>query len=193
MNARIVYGNPIRYYIEGEEVSEAAFHFLAPSRLGPMLRDQCPPSSRTDREFLMGSENGRQFQGQEATGEAYKKVAESAGVSVTGKKYLSQLARYPGDPEAWVSGRGDVQRICEKRGWGCNGLVDVKAADVGPRPDPEDLSDDIVAEKMEAAIGEADVRDVDLPSLEEKVRSQHRPHWVKNKKSPRKAKRVKRG
>src|SRR5271154_7062156 len=79
-----------------------------------------PPMSNTDREFLAGTENGRQFEGQEEVGDYYRQEATKAGVNTTGKVYKNGLARFPGDPEAWVSGRGDVQRVIEERGWNCS-------------------------------------------------------------------------
>jgi hypothetical protein len=62
-------------------------------------------------------------------------AAEKAGVSTTGKEYISQLGRYSCDPEAWVSDASDVKRICEKNNWACEGLVDVKAHETPPEPD----------------------------------------------------------
>lgn len=91
-----------------------------------------PPGERTDRGFLAGTENGRQFEKTPHIGEYYRKVAESKGQNVKGKKYLGQLADYPGDPRAWVDGRGDIQRRCEEKGWGCTGTVKTKRHDVEP-------------------------------------------------------------
>ncbi len=57
----------------------------------------------------------------------YAAMARKAGVSISGKRYMSGLARYPGDPKAWVSDRSDIKKLCERRGWGCEGAVKVKA------------------------------------------------------------------
>lgn len=93
------------------------------------------PQSNTDREFLRGTENGRQFQGNPELGDEYRRVAESLGQNTKGKKYLSSLAEFPGDPKAWVDSRSDVQKVCEERGWGCTGKVNVKhRTDVPPPP-----------------------------------------------------------
>ena len=88
----------------------------------------------TDAAFLEGHVNGNQFENEPIIGDAYKAEATAKGVDITGKVYLSQLATYPGDPEAWVSGRGDVQRVCEQRGWGCKGSVEVKAQELAAPP-----------------------------------------------------------
>lgn len=109
-----------------------------------MVASGVPPASNTDREFMSASENGRQFQGRPEQGDFYKKVAEQHGQSITGKKYLSQLARFPGDPQAWISSRGDVQKVLEERGWGSDGLVNVKARPREEASKPVDVAEDIV-------------------------------------------------
>lgn len=57
----------------------------------------------------------------------YLAEAKKAGVNINGKRYLSGLARFPGDPQAWVTSKSDIKRLCESRGWGCDGAVKVKA------------------------------------------------------------------
>ncbi len=108
-----------------------------------MIVEGRPPNSRTDREFLMGSENGRQFQATPKLGDAYRESCEKAGGSTTGKKYLRQLASFPGDPKAWVSGRGDVERVAKEKGMGVEGLVNVPTPQVEP-PKPVDIAPDIL-------------------------------------------------
>jgi hypothetical protein len=93
-------------------------------KLAEMLALQAPPMSNTDREFLEGTQN--QFVGDEKTGDLFKKIANRRGVSVTGKHYVGGLAKFPGDPEAWVGSRGDVKRVLEDRGWGSEGAVNVE-------------------------------------------------------------------
>ena len=98
------------------------------ARLAEMLALGAPPMSNTDREFLEGRCNGNQFDGgplRQDIGDRFRKVAEAAGQSVKGKVYIGGLARFPGDPHAWVSDRGDVKRIVEGRGWKCEGSVEV--------------------------------------------------------------------
>ena len=54
--------------------------------------------------------------------------------------YQSGLARFPGDPEAFVTrsmGRHYIKRLCESRGWACDGAVSVSA-----REPEQDLLDD---------------------------------------------------
>ncbi len=150
------------------------------SRVNAMLDSGVPPAANTDREFLMGSENGRQFQSRPEVGNAYKAVTEREGGSVTGKKYISQLARYPGDPEAWVSGRGDVAKILEQRGWGCDGAVKTKVRerDTPPSPGPE-VAEDIVERETHKALEGQTVTKKEYLDTKEKVKNKIKPKWKK--------------
>lgn len=102
--------------------------------LADMLASASPPGCVTDATFLAGHCNGSQFSKTPGLGNRLREIAESQGQSTSGKVYLGSLAKYPGDPEAWVDGRGDVKRVCEKRGWGCDGAVRVAPRDVGRLP-----------------------------------------------------------
>lgn len=44
-------------------------------------------------------------------GQHYRKLASAAGVVTRGKQYIGGLARFPGDPRAWVDSRGDAARV----------------------------------------------------------------------------------
>jgi len=57
----------------------------------------------------------------------YLAEAKRARINTSGKRYMSGLAAYPGDPKAWVSSKSDVRKVCEERGWGCEGAVNVAA------------------------------------------------------------------
>lgn len=146
--------------------------------LAEMLAMQQPPMSNTDREFLQGTENGRQFQDNTFIGDFYKNAAREAGQDPTGKIYLSGLARYPGDPEAWVSGRGDVQRVCEQRGWGCEGSVNMpvrKVAELSGGGIAPDIVERRVSEILETT---PDAARVDVQDLREQVAEKIKPHWA---------------
>jgi hypothetical protein len=114
-----------------------------------MLASQSPPMSNTDREFLEGQH--RQFEKQPRLGDELKRVAELHGQSTTGKIYLGQLARFPGDPEAWVDGRGDVKRICEQRGWSCDGAIQVAARGEAPKLPSRKAKPGSLANRLRAA------------------------------------------
>lgn len=52
--------------------------------------------------------------------------------------YLSGLARFRGDPEAYVNGndaKGHIARVCKKRGVGCRGSVNIPQPDRNISPD----------------------------------------------------------
>lgn len=144
-----------------------------------------PPQARTDREFLRGHCNGNQFEKTPMVGDLYKRRAESAGVDVKGKVYLGSLARYPGDPEAWVDGAADARRICEDRGWECNGFVNVKARQ--PLDDPvypsvaDDIIEDRVLDHLERMEDQepGSSRSVDVVELGESIKESIKPHWAK--------------
>ncbi len=123
--------------------------------LAEMFALQRGPTLNTDSTFLAGEE--------------------------TGYKYIHQLADYPGDPKARVSGRGDIQRICEERGFGCSGAVNVKGSDKGRSPAKEiGMAPDLVEQYTDRAIA-ADPGLAEKPreEVKEKVVKRHRPHWAK--------------
>ncbi len=138
-------------------------------RMADMLAHRAFPAIRgTDSEFMKGSHI------QEGPLAAYRhRMANSMGVDTNGKRYISGLARYPGDPEAWVSSTSDVRRVCANRGWNCHGAVEYEAPDSRPlsRADmPEDvpIAPDIVQEHVAARLSEYDPREV-TPALREEV------------------------
>lgn len=90
-------------------------------RFAEMCAFRCPPGTGgTDRAFLEGHCNGNQFADDPVYGEIARRKAKAAGVDITGKVYKSGLATEPADPKAWVSGLGDVKRLCEQNGWECD-------------------------------------------------------------------------
>jgi hypothetical protein len=124
----------MKYMLHGREVTRAEFfgdEAASVRRLEEMFASGKPPAADTDREFLEGTQN--QFAGDEATALRLKKVAEAEGQSVTGKRYVGGLARYPGDPRAWVDGKADVRKYLEETGRGCEGALSVKPRDP-PKP-----------------------------------------------------------
>jgi hypothetical protein len=145
-----------------ESSRRAYFHYwdcrLAGSspKLAEMLAIGQAPCANTDREFCEGRvDNSHIFGGgplAEDTGNRLKKVAEAGGQNVKGKMYIGGLARYPGDPEAWVSDRGDVKRVIEKRGWRCQGSVEVN---------PDGLSDELAARFRERKVAPGHGLDMD--------------------------------
>jgi hypothetical protein len=152
----------------------------APHTLAEMLALQSPPMSNTDREFLHGvHENDDVFASKPGLYEHFKKIADSQGVDITGKRYVSGLARYPGDPRAFVSGRGDVERICREEGWNCRGAVNV-TSEVRSAPVQVGVAEDIVQEKvLDTLESHPEPEKVNLGELSHQVRQALTPHWAK--------------
>ncbi|HUU84203.1 MAG TPA: hypothetical protein VM243_11935 [Phycisphaerae bacterium] len=147
--------------------------------IAEMLATRQAPRSVTDREFLSGECSGNQFVGDEKTGNRYRAIAEAAGVSVTGKVYKGSLARFPGDPKAWVNGRGDVKRRCIEENWSCDGMVTHRAT---PRQAPSvPLAQDIVDQHVTQKILDDPSQASRRTELEAEVREKHTPHWHKKK------------
>lgn len=182
----------LRYRVNGKEVTEAEYRKWS-KRRAKFLKDagadlftgiregRVNIGVMTDSVFLQGmSTNGSQFEGQEWAGDYYREVAEAHGQSVKGKVYLSGLAEFPGDPRAWVDGRGDVQRVLEERGWNGRGAVNVKAP--GPLGETERVSvaDDIVEQEVQEELAaDPGLADMDPGELRHEVKEKLKPHWSK--------------
>lgn len=171
--------------VNGRRVDEmsarerAAMRRRDKARLAEMLATGAVPRVVTDDTFRATLDvcNGKQFEGDPHVGDFYRERAEAAGVSTTGKAYMHGLAAFPGDPRAWVSTRGEVRRVVEERGWGCEGTVNVKArTDVAPVQGPavaEDIVRREVADEMAKDPGQK------VEDVREKVVAKRKPHWSK--------------
>jgi hypothetical protein len=159
--------------------SEGGSHNLA-----EMLALGQPPNIKgTDSGFLKGHCNGSQFEKTPSIGNHYLEEAKRHGIDVKGKVYLSQLATFPGDPRAWVADQHDVQKVCEERGWGCEGAVNVKSVPLiePPAPPPAvapDIVDGKVAEILQT-VPAVDRPRVDIQDLREQVVDKIAPPWAK--------------
>lgn len=149
--------------------------------LAEMLALQSPPTVRSDATFLRGHCNGSQFSDAPWIGDEYAKQAKQAGVDVKGKVYLSGLARYPGDPEAWVCDRADVRRVIESRGWSCEGAVTVKN-ELREPPKEIPIAEDLVDSYTEARwsqLSEEEKRYTVREEVREQVKDNITPYWAK--------------
>lgn len=125
--------------------------------LAVMLECRQAPRAVTDDTFMRGwaRTGGEHFETlPEVAREAYMQPARDAGVSVTGKKYFSSLAAFPGDPEAWVSDRGEARRLVEKRGWSCPelGVGPSQDLDVQRRPGKLPSAGEYFREKIKTVV-----------------------------------------
>ncbi len=70
-------------------------------------------------------------------------------------RFSEQLARFPGDPEAWVNHPDDYRRVLKQRGWGCRGSLNIKATDIEvPDDKPYRAADDLVDREVERIVSE---------------------------------------
>lgn len=116
------------------------------------------PQAQTSREFMQGHCNGSQFEKTPHIGEAYARPARQAGVHTSGRRYMSSLARFPGDPEAWVDSLDEGKKLCEKRGWGMtdgNERELVKMRQPEKERVPVEVADDILEEQANLEIAAA--------------------------------------
>lgn len=158
-------------------------------RMAEMLALGAFPGVRTDATFNKGRCNGNQFEQSPWIGDRYREVAESMGCNTTGKFYMNQLAEFPGDPAAWVSGRGDVERVCLERGYSCDGAVNVKSQPRakeepgGYRVDPALIRrevDEIMAENAGARREDVEERVRDLREGRVQLNNEPRVDWERN-------------
>lgn len=146
-----------------------------------MLAHRRPPGGRSDAVWFkgVGTENPMAdipvpYQ------KKYRQLAERAGVSIHGKRYLSRLADYPGDPEAWVDSQGDVRRVVEKRGLSCEGMglnipgVERPEKEWGPPKVNDKIVDRVVNEHL-ADAGNPVLKPHERMDLYEKVRADLTP------------------
>lgn len=103
-------------------------------KLATLLATRSFPGVRTDSSFNSGRCNGNQFEHNPKVGDYYRRRAEAAGVSTTGKFYMAAIANEPGDPQAWVSDRHDVLRVAKERGYRVTGNVEYEPPGFGQAP-----------------------------------------------------------
>ena len=106
--------------------------------MAEILATRASPGLRTDAQFLHGRHDAF---GTDDAGLASRLRARGADPNGV---YHSSLARYVGDPEAVVSGRDGIRKVCEKRGWSCEGTVNVRGR-VEHTPLDGGVAEDIVA------------------------------------------------
>jgi hypothetical protein len=112
-----------------------------------------PGFNGTNKAFNRGRTNNNQFERCPRLGDYYRGIAESQGVSTTGRYYCHGLGRYPGDPRAWVSDTSDVLRIARERNLNIDGIVSHRGHDVPPQPDVP-LAEDIWERETQAYLQE---------------------------------------
>lgn len=136
----------VAYKINGKTVSEdeaQAWHARRVAIFGKDYFDMtkwngAAPSLRTNDTFMRGKKHGADLGMTDETFDYYRKKAEAAGVSVSGKHYYSQIATCPGDPEAWCGSADDAIAAARRK----NMEIEINGRTHDFRPRYEDIPDD---------------------------------------------------
>jgi putative FmdB family regulatory protein len=97
-------------------------------------------------------------------------MAGRSGKDVKGNKFYSHQL------QAWIGSRGDVKRICQERGLGCEGMVDVEAPAVIEPKKPYRVAPDIIEHEIEDMCEEQGITEMrrdDYESLKEQLTIEH--------------------
>ena len=155
----------------------------ASDRWAAMCALQQAPRIMTDSVFFEGFKRpGDEFDPHYAAS-LRKECAKRGFTPPTGAKYFPGLARFRGDPEAFVSqgdGRAYIQKLCAKRGWGCEGAVNIAGRQ--PEKDPfadencVPLAEDLIRNKAREMITKnPDLKRIPKRELRERVLAKHGP------------------
>lgn len=128
-------------------ITPAGFQSEQPtaSKLDDMLASRVAPGLGTDTQFFQGLGTRDPFESVPSEmREFYRQRAVASGVNPNGKQYLSSLARFPGDPQALVESRADIERVCDKEGFGCQGIVSRKVRQDAPDEIKPHIADDLL-------------------------------------------------
>ncbi len=141
-----------------------------------MLALQQPPSLQgTDSIFMAGQVSGNQFEKSPWLGKAYKQISEKLAPGCTsGAVYKSQLARFAGDPLAWVRGTADVKKAAAIKGVDVDGVSVSHVSPVREKP-PVPLADDILQARVKLEMLKNPKQRKE--EAVEKVLYTHTPHW----------------
>lgn len=153
--------------------------------LAEMLAFRQPPGAKDDTTFVRGVSTPYGLP-DNPVGRKLAAKLRKAGADPSGL-YLSGLAKSTGgvvDPEAVVRSRDDIKRVCRKRGWGCEGTVNVSLNRDNLDPGkPIGLAPDILDRKVREAAAK-DPSCVATPKkaaeTRQKLYDKHKPHWVKD-------------
>lgn len=98
-------------------------------RFAAMLALQQPPRGETSDSFWAGRKHFSRVYGEEYANKIKGMLAKRGVNLKPGDEYMPELARFRGDPEAVVpfgGARSYMRKLCEKRGWACEGAVNVE-------------------------------------------------------------------
>jgi len=132
--------------------------------MAEMLATRTLPGAKTDTAFMT------KFGSNAGVPQAYLDKARKAGINTNSNYYCGDVAKFPGDPAAWVSSRGDIKRICEKNNWKAEGAVEHKCTPEAAKDDddPYRVDDALVKEEV-SRVAKLDPGLVDTPKARERT------------------------
>lgn len=173
---------------DGKATKGAFYWMLREGGMGhkfaEMLALQRGPVLSTDDTFFEGAKPLYEQFGSQKHLNHYLKAAKRQGFTPpVNSVYFPGLARFPGDREAFVTramGRSYIRKLCEKRGWECDGAVNVDHRQ--PEEDPLSqkncvaLGEDIIRDRAIAmAEKNPDIKRMDRNELRRKIIDKHGP------------------
>jgi len=149
-----------------------------------MIASQKGPGVETDATFFEGhSMLYDQFGSQKHLNRFLKNAKAHGHTPSPQSKYFPELARFQGDPEAFVTrsqGRSYIKKLCEKRGWAIEGAVNVEHRE--PESDPMDnknckpLGEDIIRDRaIQMSQSDPSVKKMDKRKLRQQIIEKHGP------------------
>lgn len=180
---------PVRAGASKVAVARGAFYCMmrmtgVSPRLAEMLAMQQGPGLDTDDTFFQGQKPlYDQFGSQKHLDRHLKTASQHGFTPSVNATYFPNLARFQGDPEAYVTrsqGRSYIRKLLEKRGWACEGGINVKGRE--PESDPlapencKPLGEDIIRSR-EAKMFQQDpsLKRVNRKELRERIIEKHGP------------------
>lgn len=158
---------------EDQAALRRKFEDIVESKQGPGLS--------TDSTFFSGAGTlDRQFGKDKQALQEVVTGAKRSGFRPTGNElYQPSLARFPGDPRAFISqadGKAKVRKIVEETGTGCEGAITVKARE--PEQEPQvkhKLAPQIVRRHLREKLKNPDNARRDRRELVEQIVHEHGP------------------
>ena len=152
----------------------------------PAFAEMCslgqPPGTRgTDRAFQEGRLDGNWLDKLPLRqAKRMVKEAKAAGISISGKQYVSGLADKRGhmDPMAWVSDTSDLKKVARAKNLNIQGIVNQEAAELPPKSSIG-LNPKIVAELAKKEL--AKNPGLTKSQAQKLAVEKHTPHWKKRK------------
>jgi len=150
-------------------------------KFASMASCQRTPKGVTDDLFWNGRAHFSQMYGDDYANDI-RRILKNQGVTLGAHEdYCPELARFRGDKEAVISrsqGRGHIKRLCESRGWACEGMVNTDARE--PERDPFDnshgMANDLVVDNAQRMVqANPDLQRKSKRELRDMVLEKHGP------------------